>query len=344
MQWKPVKTFTITMQLTLGELKTLVNLERLDNRKQNAYGFCPSCGQDEFGISLADNHRFGCFRKAKCGFTGNIFTLLAFLGKRIVDVKPGFEPRQRMENKLAIAEEVKIDLTLPDCTMPAGWKRINHIDYLQERGFEESDYERFIVGQTAIDPRFKNWTIFAIPQFGSIKGYVARNPKSKKELDQINKARKARGERPLLRYQNSSTDFSKMLLGIEEVTEKTTTGILVEGIFDKQNTDKKLGLATQDEVKCMCTFKCGVSDEQVFLLQESGISDIVLLYDPDVIDEIKKAAWKLDNYFNVYVAFNDEGADPGDMTDEDFDRVLSKLKTPSQFTTSKIDVPELKRK
>jgi hypothetical protein len=331
------------MQLTYDELAALLQGARYDGRKKNIYAICPQCGHDEFGISLSKFHRFGCFRKKDCGFNGNIFTLLKALGKRPSDVVKGYEPKAILENKIAV-EDRQLELDQPTIEMPMGWKRIYHSDYLELRGFTKDDYERFEVGMTKADPRFMGWTIFTVRQFGDIKGYVARNPKSKEELKRINVHRKKQGLKQELRYENSSSDFSKLLGGLEELTDNTHTAILVEGLFDKHNTDKKLDLPSQEEVKCLCTFKCGVSDEQIFLLQQAGVTTIILLYDPDVIKEIKKAAWKLEDYFNVYVAFNDAGLDPGDMSAEDFDRVLADIKSPSQFETSRLFVPELRKK
>lgn len=333
------------MQLTLDEIKGLVKINRLDHRKENAYGLCPECGQDEFGISLSNNHRFGCFRKKRCGFNGNIFTLLRYLGKQIIDVKPGFAPRQRLEDKITL-DSVDLDLSLEDVAMPLGWTRIRDHWYLNQRGFTKEDYERFPVGVTNIDSRFRDKVIFRIDQNGTTKAYIGRSTKSKKEIERINEKYKAEGkEYKYLRYKNSEdTDFSKVLLGIEEITENTTIIILVEGLFDKVNTDHVLQLTEQEEIKCCCTFKCGASPEQIFLMQQSGIDTIILLYDPDVIKDIKKASWELEKYFNVFVGYEENGRDPGDMIEEDFDEVFDNLKTPSQFDVSKMVVPELKKK
>lgn len=335
------------MQLTLDELKGLVEITGLDHRRKNAYGVCPSCRQDEFGISLEDGHRFGCFRKKKCGFNGNIFTLLRFLGKEINDIIPNFVPRARLEGKLMIdEEEVELDLSLPNENMPVGWKRIDHHPYLEARGFRAQDYDKFNVGATKIDSRFlTHWIVFGIHQDGMNKAYIGRSTKTKDEIERINDNYKKKGlATKELRYKNSSSDFSKILLGIEECTENTHTVILVEGLFDKQSVDAKLHLEEQEEVKCCCSFKCGTSDEQIALLQRQGVLYVVLMYDPDVIEEIKKAAWKLERYFKVDIAFNSEGKDPGDMTVEDFERVLSEVQSPTQFASSKLDVPELRKK
>ena len=46
---------------------------------ENIMGDCPVCGHNEFGISIKSPHLWQCFRKNKCGVTGNIFTLLRYL-------------------------------------------------------------------------------------------------------------------------------------------------------------------------------------------------------------------------------------------------------------------------
>lgn len=333
------------MKLTLDELKGLISINGLDRRKENAIGKCPSCNEDEFGISLSDNHRFGCYRKKACGFSGNIFTLLRYLGKSIEEVKPGFEIRARLENKLQIEQEEKLSLELEDCAMPLGWKRVMDHWYLNERGFEPKDYERFEVGVTKLDSRFREMVIFKVPQNGSNKAYIARSTKSKKEIESINKQLKQEGSKAkVLRYKNSESEYGKLLFGIEECTEKTHTVIIVEGLLDKVNTDRQLKLTEQEEIKCVCSFKCGCSGEQILLLQQLGVDTIVLLYDPDVIKDIKKAAFDLENYFNVFVGYDEMGRDPGDMLEEDFEEVFKNLKTPTEFGISKMHVLELRKK
>lgn len=334
------------MLLSIEEIRGLLPDAHLDRRGKNLYATCPKCQQNEFGISLSDNHRFGCFRKKDCGFTGNIFTLLAFLGKSVHDVKPSFFPRATLDvDKMFIHEQQQLDLQIEDCPLPLGFRRINHHPYLEGRGFLPDDYERYHVGQTGIDPRYRDFIIFGVKQFGEIKATVARSQKSKKEIDALNALYKLKGvDRKELRYINSYSDFAKIVLGIEELTPQTDTVIVVEGLFDKQNTDRVLDLRSQQEVKCIATFKCGMSPEQKFLLQQSGVKTVIVLYDPDVIDEIKEAAWDLDPYFNVHVGFCENGKDPGDMEGDDFDQVFAHLKSPSQFGAGKVAVPLLRKK
>lgn len=336
------------MRLEATELKQLIGEDAvLDDRKKNLYGTCPKCNYKEFGISLSENHRFGCFRKKQCGFAGNIFTLLNYLGKSVYEIQPGYEFHATLERKLLIHQQVAdLIVDIPNVSMPLGWQQIESHDYLDQRGFTEDDYEKYKPGIATIDPRYKDYIIFPIEQENSgIKAYIARSLKSKEEIEEINAFYKVKGiDKKVLRYINSNSDFSKILLGIDECTEKTKTIILVEGLFDKRNTDNKLGLHTQEEVKCCCTWKCGVSPEQIFLLQQRGIETIILIYDPDVINEIKKAAFELEMYFQVWVGFNKKGSDPGAMLEEEFDDVLSTLQTPSQFDQTKLAVRQLRKK
>lgn len=336
------------MQLSIEELKELIEDAHLDSRRKNLYGICPKCHHDEFGISLSDNHRFGCFRKKHCGFNGNIYTLLAFLGKTVAEVKPGFVPRAQLENKLLITNEEGFNLELPDCTLPFGWKPYEpmNCDYLNQRGFTIEDYKKYTPGFTIVDTRYQGFVIFPIKPYGEqTKAFIARNLKDKNEIERINNFYELKGsKRRVKRYLNSDSDFAKILGGFDEITENTTSVILVEGLFDKINVNRVLELEKQDEVKCCCTWKCSTSPEQIFLLQQAGIETVIVLYDPDVPHEIEKAAFQLELYFNTYVGYNKKGSDPGDMLFDEFDDVLSSLQTPSQFSLTTLGVKKLIKK
>lgn len=337
------------MRLTFNEIKELVEGARLDSRGKNVYGICPSCGHDEFGVALLeDNHPFACFRKNKCGFAGNIYTLLTFLGKSRYSVQPGYTPRARLENKLNIEDVAeKIDLTLVEYPLPLGFKRFQYGEcpYLEGRGFDKEDYEKYKPGYTTLESRLFGFVIFPIKSSEMNVGFVARNTKSKQEIEDLNVFYKLKGvKKTVKRYINSNSDFAKILGGVEEITDQTTTVILVEGLFDKKNTDKVLSLDTQQEVKCCCTWKCAVSEEQIFLLQQSGVTTVILLYDPDVVEDTKKAGFELDPYFEVFIGYNEKGADPGDMMTDEFDDVLSTLKSPFEFSVKKMNRNILRKK
>lgn len=335
------------MKLSVPQLQSLITNGKLDYRKMNVIGVCPKCGGDEFGISIEDNHRFGCYRKNKCGFKGNIFTLLKFIGK-LGDYLDEGEIYSRTEDKLVkklIIKEEEINLELETINQPIGWKRVYQNDYLDSRGFEESDYKKFKVGVTHLDPKLRDkYVVFLIELKGELKGYVGRHIWSKKEIEEKNREYKEEGvDKKILRWCNSATDFSKLLGGEEELSEDTEIVILVEGLFDKRGIDKLMNLDTQKEVKCCCTFKCDVSPEQVFRLQQfKNIKHIILLYDPDVISQIQKVGLFLEDKFQeVQIGFNETGKDPDEMNNEELDKVLSNLYYPENFVLSKLPLKKL---
>ena len=329
------------MKLGVEKLKELIVNGRLDHRGRNVIGNCPKCGGDEFGISIEDNHRFGCYRKKKCGWSGNIFSLLKFLGKLHEYLEEG-EVYSRTQDKLInrlIVDEKDIDLSLETITPPIGWKRVYSNEYLLGRGFTESDFHKHIVGTTILDPKLRNnYIIFLEFEGVDLKAWVARHIWDKTRIESENIVRKQQGLPKIQRYRNSETDFSKLLGGYNDLTDSTETVILVEGKFDLISVNRLLGLDSQEEVKCCCTWKCHVSDEQIYKLQQfKNVKNIILLYDPDVTDEIKKVIVTLEDKFpNIEIGFSENGKDPGDMSINDLEHVLSNLYQPEEFLVKKI--------
>lgn len=331
------------MILTEKQIKELLPDARTDFRKKNMYATCPKCGHDEFGISLSDNHQFGCFRKRKCGFNGNIFTLFKFLGRSIAGVVSPFVVQDEFKKRdLTYREDLTIDLTLEDVAIPFGFKRLESHPYLDSRGFDE--YDKYEVGQSTVDPRYgKNYIIFLIRQEGSVKGYLGRHLWDKGRIEKYNEAQKAEGSpKRIVRYKNSQTDFAKLVWGLDEVTDNTHTIILVEGGFDKFSVDRILNLDVSEEVKCLATFKCNISPEQIELIKRKrGVQRIIQLYDADVVDEIKKNSFKLEEFFEVLIGYTQSGNDPGDMSEEEMLLVLEDLETPTEFANGHVNVRRL---
>jgi DNA primase len=325
--------------LSLEQLKTLFpSGSYLDRRGKNLIAECPVCGHKEFGISLEGYHRYGCFRKVKCGASGNIFSLLKLLGREDMIVSTGRHTYQQLSTLESMQEEYELKLDLPDYDPPLGWKRIFSHPYLEERGFTE--FERYKVGVSLLAPKLgKDYVVFLIEENGSCKGFIGRNTKSKEEIEIINERYKRKGlKKKVLRYRNSDSDFGKLAFGLDEIIQgETKTLIIVEGIFDKFNIDKLLDLHNQTAIKCNSTFKCGCSPEQIYKWLYLGIEKIILLYDPDVLKEIKKAAFELQKHFQVLVGFNENGSDPGDMTLDELEVVFSNLKLPEEFDMDRIE-------
>lgn len=332
------------MKLSTEKLLELLPGFRVDHRNKNLIGPCPACNFNEFGISLDDGHRFSCFRKVKCGFHGNIFTLLKFLGKYdIVIQERATKLTGRIETeKLSLAG---LDLNASKMSLPLGWKKLSHHPYLESRGFQKEDYDRYSVGSTLLDFRLKNdYVIFPVIEDGENKGHVARHIWSKQKIEAYNKAyfEKTGIKDKIKRFRNSLSDFAKLIYGIDEiVVGETKTIIAVEGIFDKIGVDRLLKLGEQSYVKCNATFKCNVSDEQIAKWQNKGIENLILLYDPDVIKVIKHNIERLQTYFNVLVGYSVSGRDPGDMVEEDIEYVMDHLEDPTQFKVNKLEVSKL---
>jgi DNA primase len=325
------------MKLSIEKLKELLPDAVADRRGKYLLASCPNCGQKEFTISLEDNHKCGCNRKKKCGWVGNIFSLAKKLGKfSVLNIEGDVGAVEKLENKI-LKSRVEINLDLPTVKMPLGWQRSMKDDYMDSRGFTE--YERYKVGRTLIHPKLKkNYVITAVEEDGQIKGYISRHIWDQKKIEAENEIRVANGFPEIKRYLNSDADFSKITFGYDEIVPNVTnTVICVEGIFDKWNIDKLMKLHDQEAVKCNATFKCAISIEQIIKWKIKGVETLILFYDPDVINQIKRVAGELQLWFNVLIAFNDNAdVDAGDIDEEGLRKVLSNLKTVSDFNSGKV--------
>jgi hypothetical protein len=338
------------MKLPIEQLTELLKdlKPHLDGRKKNLVINCPYCGERESSISVEEGHRFGCFRKKKCGEVGNIFTILRYIGKTIGYTAQGIPSLDRLETPLLDdedeeeASQVNVQIELPTVKMPDGWKRLWGGDpYLEERGFTE--YAKYEVGRTLVDRRVrKDYVIFILRFKGEVVGWLGRHIKPKKWIEEQNRLWKIQtgiGNK-IKRYSNASgVDFGKILYGIEECNSRTNTIFLVEGLFDKIAVERKMDLDLYDEVKCCCTFKCAITDEQLFqIIQMPNIDTIVLLYDSDVVNEINAAAQKLESYgYNVLVGFSKTGKDPDEMNNEEFAETLENVRPPGNFALDFVD-------
>lgn len=304
------------MKLSIDQLQQLIQSTYIDHRGKNLYGKCPKCGHDEFGISLNEGHAFGCFRKSKCGFSGNIHTLLHFLGRYHEFVKKrDVDSLGKIPNKLVDVDvQEPIDLTLSIVKPPLLWNRVHDDDYLRERGWTDEQFKLFEAG---VSPVKKDYIIILVRMSGKIVGYISRSKKSKEWIDSYNQKQKDKGGKLVfLRYDNSSTDFSKCLFGYDEIIEgETTDVILVEGIFSKTKTDINLGLYETSRLKCCATFGAKLSVEQMELLKLKKVETVWLWFESDVLQKVKEVAIKASMYFNVRVSYIDK-IDPGDMNSD----------------------------
>src|ERR1035437_2721176 len=140
------------MKLNLEVLKSLIEQSSLDYKKKNVVGKCPYCGHNEFGISIENNHLFGCYRKGKCGETGNIFKLLKKLNRLDLIEHADNVTLPSTSHLEDIITQKKIELKqLPEIKPPLGWRQVYYHPYLEERGFTQDDYMNYSVGTTKLD-------------------------------------------------------------------------------------------------------------------------------------------------------------------------------------------------
>jgi hypothetical protein len=335
------------MKLSKMELKKILGGGREDFRGENIYSKCPKCGFQEFGISTKEGHKFGCFRKSKCGWTGNIWTLLIELGilgdyLREKQISEGNKILDRI-NLEEIEEEEKEDILFEEIPLPFKYARLTGEElnnpvtkYLKGRGW---DFENE-VGYSSIDKEV-GWGRYAIfpvrMNQNSLNGWVARSIKSKREIETHNLSKPFD---KILRYKNSVTDFGKLFYGWEEekILEIETV-ILVEGIFDKVNIDKLFNLSKNKKIICYATFKCGVSEEQLILLKKlKKMQKLIIFYDNDVVEKIKRVCIFLEKLkVDLFVAFNDEDSrDAGDADEELIENIFNNLKKPYDFFMNKV--------
>lgn len=332
------------MKLNIDILKTLIENSSLDYRKKNVIGKCPYCGGDEFGISIDVNHKFGCFRKSKCGETGNIFKLLKKLNRLdLINQKVEQSITSNVLENVIISKESKQILNeLPEISIPIGFKRTNSNPYLNERGFQYEDYIKYEVGTTKLDSKLKDYVIFIIRDLKKRPvAYVGRHTKSKEELKKIESLL---GKR-VPRYKNSESDFQNLLFGDHECTLGTDTAILVEGLFAKRKVDEALKLDYDEKVKCLCTFGAKISSNQILKLHLLGIENIILCYDPDVIGHIKKYSLQLlEEFSNVKIAslIRFPGKDPADLSTEELWSVFENLESVINFQLNTIQILNLR--
>lgn len=227
--------------------------------------------------------------------------------------------------------------------MPDGYRRTYSNPYLNKRGFVEEDYEHFPVGTTrGLNFKFDDYVIFPIIDDSDIVGYVARHTMGKQEIDDYNQKAKRLGKYQLLRYRNSvENDFVKLLYNYDSIIEDVTdTVILVEGVFDVIALTRKLHLYENPSIAVVATFGKKISDVQTYKLQAKGVKTVVIGYDGDAVDAIKRTGDQINEYFEVFVAdIENPELDFDDMDFWDiYDTFAYNLKSLREYTLNKIQL------
>ncbi len=317
----------------------------------------PSCGAQGHFYIQRDTQLWDC---KKCKESGNIYQLLFKLGKSNLLKEGGrkvdFE-KELIENKIveyqkenSITDE---DLKPVPIKNPIGYKRVFENDYLEGRGFTESDFNEYEVGKTRLKSSLREYIIIPVTENGINVGYLARSEKSKEEIKAINDKYKednitdSNGKiKKYLRWRNStSADFSKLVYGIDEITPEVKTVILVEGVFAKRRIDRVFKLKKSKTVKCCATFGKNVGKYQIAKLNKKApeIEQIVLFFDAEAVAEIKKFSFELQYFFpTVLIAVIEDSEDIDDVEKTRLVEIFDKLQGPFEFFNGRVN-KKLKR-
>lgn len=289
---------------------------KIDGGGKNIVCDCPFCGKvGKFGIYIGkeagrkvkfSSNCFSCQTRAK-----DLFHPLNQIGR--LDLLPNDSVREIEVVEIDVLDDVvEIDYNLEEVTLPDGYIRVFENDYLlNERLLDDYSLEYFEFG-ISHSFKFKNYIIIPVIEEEVCVGYVCRHIWDKKKLTRQNKQAKKEGGYVIPRYKNSTeNDFINLLYNIDNVQENSLV-IVVEGIFDVVALTEKLDLYDSDTCCVVATFGKKISEAQILKLQEKDVSDILLMYDPDAVEEIKMVSSQLDKYFNcmiVDIIFEKKDAD-----------------------------------
>ena len=331
----------------IAEISSELRAKR-DGRGVNLIARCPFCGKEgKFGIYVGEETArkkpfvSHCF---SCGYSGRTLDrLLETIGRKDLKPAPLANPEQKLNTTLLTSkrEEIEIDDTLSIISLPCYYKRSFSNDYLKKRGFTPDDYQYFQAGVTGEEnPFFKDCVIFPIKDRGDTVGYVARHTLSKKEIEIYNRSVKVGEGQKILRFRNSrENNFVKLLYNYDAVKkDETGTVILVEGIFDTVALTRKLDLYDSREMAVVATFGKKISHVQIYKLQSKGVKTVIIAYDGDAVETIKKIASDLKPYFGIKIAcIEDPSKDWDDLSETEVRQIFSeKLINPLDYRINKV--------
>ncbi|MDR1504143.1 MAG: toprim domain-containing protein [Prevotella sp.] len=319
-----------------------------DGGNKNLICRCPFCKKDgKFGIYIGRetgrkspfmSHCFSCGSS-----TTTLEKLLETISRMDLLVTPTSNPEAKLGTVLIFLGEgeEEIDDSLDIVELPDFYKRCFCHDYLKSRGFVYDDYEYFPAGTTdRLNYKFNDYVIFPIIDESDVVGYVARHIWSKAEIETYNRKAKTNGDYRILRFRNSTeNDFTRLLYNYDSIIDgQTDTVIIVEGIFDVIALTRKMELYDNKRIVVIATFGKKISHTQIYKLQSKGIETVVLGYDGDAVEAIKKISGELSRYFNVLIAdIPNPEKDWEDLSYEEIYRIFAYgLKTPLEYSINKI--------
>ena len=130
-----------------------------------------------------------------------------------------------------------------------------------------------------------------------------------------------------------------MLYNSDAIREnETDTVILAEGIFDVVALTRKLELYDNPHIAAVATFGKKISDVQIFKLQSKGVRPVIIGYDGDAVEAVKRTAERLRPYFEVFIAdIADAHKDWDEMSGREiYETFAYRLLTPIEYRLRKV--------
>lgn len=328
-------------KVDVEELKAELNLTPFGAQGwlQNKNEPCAFCGRGgKWGLLLNQMENVMVYHCWYCNTKTSLFNYLKKINR--LDLWHSRFQNTAQKDSLPMFkddDEEEEETELPDAELP---KRLEPIPvdsdpYLKGRGFTEHHYRLFEPSVTnfILERKLRDYIIFKIKMDDRVVAWLARSRKSKEFHIQNLKDVKQGKARLQLRYENSKTNFRKIVGAYDNITDNTQCVIIVEGLFDYINVDNRLHLQDSEAVRCCFTFGNSISREQVELLKRKpGLKEVVIMYDPDVTENIASAAITVSRSFETWIALlKNKRIDPGDATRQELDDALDNLVTPFDF-------------
>ena len=264
-----------------------------DYRRGWLKGDCPACGKnDKFGINLYMN-KTNCF---VCGYNPTPKQLVAELeelenDKDVLSIINGYEEREYLAPVLKQIEDVEFTLPEGYTNILLGNSKLAQLarNYVTKRGFD--------INEVAL----KGWGYCTK---GNLFGYLIMPFYMGGKLVYYN-ARIFIGNGP--KYNNPSMDDGflgkSLILYNADALDIYKEVYLLEGLINAETIGEQ-GIATGGKK---------VSEQQISMIIKSPVESVVLLLDPDAIQESVKLAMDLVFYKKVKLVYWKEDKDVNDI-------------------------------
>lgn len=306
---------------------------------------CPWCGRggEKLGIKFSEDGHSAVCHCYYCSTKKGLYDYLKEID-RLDLIKKGYENSITTKLTELVSESEPVSEQDSEqakkVSLPRKLEPLENYPYLDDRRFLDYHYKEFEPSMTNffLEKHLENYIIFKLKMNGEVVAWLARSQHSKEWHRKNLKEAKEKGIKPKLRYENSRTDFTKLIGGYDYITDKTEVVILVEGLFDSVGVDNLLQTPEDETVRCCFLFGNSISKEQIHLLKKKpSIKTVILMFDDSTENQSKSAGLMLAKHFNTKIAhLTKPGVDPGDMDIDYLNQLLDNLEDPINFYVNKI--------